>query len=478
MRIQPRLNAIAFALLASSTAPHVSANEAHASVREANTLVPAQQTRYAPSIFPDRVTLLPTAQPATSHNVTWRTNTSVEHTIAQITPATASPGLHLNAIEFTGSAMSHTTPNGEALHHRVTFSELQPDTLYAYRVKGGDTWSEWHQFRTPQAEFAPYTALYFGDAQNAVLSHYARTVREAFRATPHAKVMLYAGDLVNSREDIHDNEWGEWFQALSWIGSTVTQIPSSGNHEFSSDDDNPIRHLLPHWAAQFELPNNGPEGLQDTVYYTDYQGVRYIALDSTEALQSPENAEQQAEWLEQVLSDNPQQWTVIFHHHPMHSVSKGRDNPPLREFWQPVYEAYNVDLVLQGHDHTYGRDATAHQGKTANDGGPVYAVSVAGPKQYLVSDHARATMDRVGEDTQLFQVIDFEQNEVRYQAFTVTGELYDAFSLKKAADGSKTFVDQQPKTAPNSCANPNKPKPSRCWNGTDVIHAPAAKVTP
>ena len=39
------------------------------------------------------------------------------------------------------------------------------------------------------------------------------------------------------------------------------------------------------------------EPLQSSVYYTDFQGVRYIALDSMQALQSEEYAILQADWL-------------------------------------------------------------------------------------------------------------------------------------------------------------------------------------
>jgi hypothetical protein len=68
----------------------------------------------------------------------------------------------------------------------------------------------------------------------------------------------------------------------------------------------------------------------------DYQGVRYIALDSQQALQSDEMMQIQAAWLREVLSVNPNNWTVVTYHHPMFSVSQGRDNPRLREHWQPV----------------------------------------------------------------------------------------------------------------------------------------------
>lgn len=464
--------ALSLALLLSPTLAYAAttSTDAHAPVREANTLVPTKVIRYAPTAFPDRIVLLPGEQPEHAQTISWRTHAKVDDSMVQITEAGASPGLHLTAHEHHGSYTAHSTSNGDAHHHRVHLTDLTPDTLYAYRVKGDDTWSEWLQFRTPKADFAPYTALYFGDGQNALLSHYARTVREAFRHAPQAKVMLYAGDLVNSRYGVHDDEWGEWFQALSWMGGSVTQIPSSGNHEFSSDDNDATRHILPHWKAQFALPDNGPKGLTATVYYTDYQGVRYIALDSTEAMQSPAKARQQAEWLEQVLANNPQQWTIVIHHHPLHSVSRGRDNPPLREHWQPIYEKYNVDVVLQGHDHTYGRTRAA-----AEDGaqGPMYTVTVAGPKMYLVSEQAKQQMARYAEDTQLYQTLDFTEQQLTYRSYTASGELYDGFTIHKNADGSKQVTDEQPDTAPRLCGDHPRTKASRCWNGTDLIYAPA-----
>lgn len=438
---------------------------------EANTLIPDGMQRYAVSPFPDRVILLPSADPATAQHVAWRTDSSVQESVAQLTLAQNTPGLHLTAHKVEGSFSTLTTENGEAHHHQVTFSDLEPDTLYAYRVKGANTWSEWFQFRTPQAEFADYTALYFGDAQNAIRSHYSRTVREAIRKAPDAKAMLYAGDLVNARYGVLDDEWGEWFEAKGWIGASITQLPATGNHEFITADDG-HRHLVDHWPAQFPLPNNGPEGLEKTVYYTDIQGVRYIALDSTEALQNDDKARIQGEWLREVLTDNPNHWTIVYYHHPMFSVSLGRDNPALRQHWQPVFDELGVDLVLQGHDHTYGRGHDI--GKPVDDDatGPMYVVSVAGPKMYLVSEQAEASMNRNAEDVQLYQTLAFEASRLVYKAYTVTGELYDAFDLVRQSDGSIMVEDKAPNTPEIRCQNPNPMVQTRCWNGTELIHAP------
>jgi phosphodiesterase/alkaline phosphatase D-like protein len=174
-----------------------------------NTLVPAGENPYQPSAFPDRILLNATQDPATSLAVSWRTHADVADTYAQISVAADSPALHLTAELVQGSSTTLETMNGTGRHHQALFNNLLPDTLYAYRVRGDETWSEWFQFRTASDDNSPHTAIYFGDAQNAIKAHFSRVIREAFSTAPRAQVMVHAGDLVNSSAgDNHDNEWG------------------------------------------------------------------------------------------------------------------------------------------------------------------------------------------------------------------------------------------------------------------------------
>jgi len=435
-----------------------------------NTLVPPGESRYHPTIFPDRIVLVPTQTPENSQSVNWRTDASVTEAVAEIALATDTPGLHLDSRSIRGNTQALETENGLAHHHNATFTGLEPDTLYAYRVVGGNTWSEWFQFRTAKEGFAPHTAIYFGDAQNAVKSHFSRVIREAYSTAPRAQMMVHAGDMVNSRDGRDDDEWGEWFEAGGWVNSMINNFVAVGNHEYHSQPNGP-RTLAPQVPVQFATPDNGPAPLQATVYYTDYQGVRYVALDSMEALQDDNLARLQAEWLDEILSDNPNRWTVVSHHHPVFSVSLGRDNPALREHWQPVYERHGVNLVLQGHDHTYGRGQNAATGTMGqlSKSGPMYVVSVAGPKMYIVTETAQQNMDRVGEDTQLFQLIEFEEDRIVYEARTVTGALYDAFDIERDSNGNTRVIDRNPGGDHNLCSNPNPPRETRCWNGDDFI---------
>jgi hypothetical protein len=53
-----------------------------------------------------------------------------------------------------------------------------------------------------------------------------------------------------------------------------------------------------------------------------------------------------------------------------------------------------------------------------------------------------AQLDRMGENTQLFQVIRVDGDRLTYQAFTPTAELYDAFDLLKEDGRPNRLVER------------------------------------
>src|SRR5690606_15992283 len=178
-------------------------------------------------------------------------------------------------------------------------------------------------------------------------------------------------------------------------------------------------------------------------------------------------AQAQAAWLDGVLRDaasgaSRRAWTIVAIHQPMFSPRQDRDNVLLREHILPVLERHRVDLVLQGHDHVYGRRG----GLAAGQGTPQYVVSVAGAKQYRLSPRARATMAPVAEDTQLFQVVRIADGVLEYEAHTATGRLYDAFALVGGRDAGRRLVERSDgRIAPRDCPREATPKgrTDRCW---------------
>ncbi len=387
---------------------------------------------YRPSAMPDRIVMSWIGDAATSRAVTWRTSTEVKRAYAEIAPAEGGPGFVARRRRVDAMTQSFQSDLSKCHVHSVEFKGLKPCTKYAYRVGDGRNFSEWLQFRTASASPEPFSFIYFGDAQNDIRSMWSRVVREAWSDAPKASFTLHAGDLVNRAES--DAEWGEWFGAGGWLNAMIPVVATPGNHEYLSarnPDGSKGRRVSHHWRPQFTLPTNGPAGLEETAYYLDYQNVRIISLNSNERHQ------EQAAWLEQVLSKNDKTWTVITFHHPIFSMARGRDNPELRQLWKPIFDRHRVDLVLTGHDHTYGRsgvvgtetNASTGTNWQSSEGGTIYVVSVSGPKMYPLDPKPRAEMARVAMNTQLYQIITIDGGLLRYEARTATGEVYDAFAL-------------------------------------------------
>jgi hypothetical protein len=408
----------------------------------------------APTPFPDRVVLTWSGDPATTQSVTWRTDLSVTTPRLQYAVASPGPGFDHDAVTVTprSETVDASVVEGEvvvAQFHSATLAGLTPDTLYAYRVGDGGRWTEWFQFRTASTEPERFSFIYMGDAQNDILSHWSRTIRSGFVEAPDARFMLHAGDLIN---DAHtDVQWGEWFRAGGWLHAMVPSVPATGNHEFGAlvDDEDADDELSLFWRPQFTLPMNGAPGLEETTYWLDYQGARIVVMDSNR------DRDVQVEWLDRVLADNPNEWTVVTFHHPIFSTGSERDNRALRELWKPVLDRNGVDLVLQGHDHTYGRGRARNDASGVNlrddEAGTVYVVSVSGPKMYEFTPEGwtpyPATLDRRAENTQLFQVITIDGDRLEYRSHTATGALYDAFDLVHGERGN-TFVERMPADAP------------------------------
>ncbi|MDT0678550.1 metallophosphoesterase family protein [Autumnicola musiva] len=406
-----------------------------------------------PTNHPDRIIINPGVDPSTTMSITWRTSIDIKEGFAEIAKATAAPKFWRTANTIDAKTETLNAENVEkagviANYHSVTFTKLEPGTLYGYRVGDGKHWSEWIQFKTAASTPEKFSFLYVGDAQNYILELWSRLIREGYRMAPEASFIIHAGDLINNAHN--DEQWHEWFQAGGWIHSMLPSLSVPGNHEYGAIEEGGDKTLSVQWKPQFTLPNNGPEGLEETAYYIDYQGARIIGLNSLDW----RKWETQAEWLEKVLKNNPNQWTVVSYHYPLFSASEGRDNKRWREHLKPLFDKYGVDLALQGHDHSYARGRVAPAEYNLVSGlnkrdqtGTVYVVSVSGGKMYSLKsngwDDYEAERDRAAENTQLFQIVSVDGDELTFESYTATGDLYDAFSLTKNANGPNTFKEMK-----------------------------------
>ena len=409
-----------------------------------------------PSKDPDRIILTFNGNPSTKRAVTWRTDSSVKKAEAQIAVA----GLNSDFVKEASTYTANTEEFDLGLYksnkslivnyHSVVFENLKPKTLYAYRVGFAENWSEWIQFKTANDTYSPTQFVYFGDAQNDILNHWSRVIRMAYKTAPDASFVIHAGDLVDSAHK--DNEWAQWFKAGGFIHSQWTAIPVVGNHEFQRFDGYEgtlPRRLSIQWRPQFTLPveENLDEKLHETVYSVEYQDILVLVLNSTGQL------EEQTEYIREKLTNSDAKWKIVTNHHSVFSPAEGRDFEYARKVWKPMFEKYGVDLVLNGHDHTYARGHTPVKSQNVNESGifkTLYVTSVSGPKQYKI-DKVKIKnyevdgykSDKMGEETQFFQVINIDNNKLTYSAYTTLGDLYDrAIITKDFSNGEKTISNQ------------------------------------
>jgi 3',5'-cyclic AMP phosphodiesterase CpdA len=441
---------------------------------EGHALPPWQQA----SAWPDRIVVTFAGDPARTLAVSWRTDTSVAAAHAEIVRASPAADFDKGARRVAAATetldlarVAHETGVheiavnaglGAVTYHSVLFEGLEPDTLYAYRVGEADgEWSEWLQVRTAPTE-GPMTFVYLGDAQNGILSHWARTIRAAYAKAPDARFIIHAGDLVDVAS--RDFEWAQWFKSVGFIHGMIPAVPVAGNHEYMSlqiTPDQRKRLLSMMWRPQFRLPEEAglPDVLRETVYRVRYGAdLDVFVLDT-----NGEDMDVQAAWLDAQLEASTARWTVATFHHPIFSSGSDRDNPRQRGALLPVLQKHGVDLVLQGHDHTYARGTMPQtperfaETAAGADGAvtSMFVNSVSGQKQYRFSQGGwdryageGVRLDRHGEAAQFFQVIRIEGPRLAYEAWTADGQLYDGFTLAKGEDGTKRLVAGVASTMP------------------------------
>ncbi|MFI7042778.1 fibronectin type III domain-containing protein [Microbispora rosea] len=479
---------------------------------------PASAATDAADATPVHIVLTPAEHADTAQSFTWQTGSKVEDGQVHLRKAGTKKWSVVDA-RVNEELVSSGVPTRT---HSATIDGLNPGTRYEYYVGNAAKVSDTYTFTTASKAGDPFSFIYFGDAQNDIGAKWSPVVAQAFDRFPDAVGTVNAGDLVDVGSD--NGLWNEWFGAMNGYSQTRNVIAAPGNHEYKEGD------FLKTWKSNFEFPGNGPvasastKGMTDgekqtvayqqqmqialaeTAYYTDYQGVRFISLNASRSeaipLMTPKNLpechvacpnptelwlDMQRKWLDSVLRNNPNKWAIAVFHQPVFSASEGRDEADLRAAWLPVFERDDIDLVLMGHDHNYVRgyvnaDKTDTPGMTT---GPVYAISVSGPKYYEPAPADDNTWTQNGATqvvhaahTSTFQGIHVSEDQIHYESVVAAkwddksdtdvpvGGTLDSFTITKYDDGEKYVTEAgMPIPKPKSTA--------KVGNGRVADEAPA-----
>ncbi len=342
--------------------------------------------------------------------------------------------------------------------HAVTLTNLEPDTLYYYRVTSSlgnrRAVSPVFAFRTLR-ESGPFSFTAMADMGLGGVPQY--TIAEVVRGS-NPDIVLAVGDLVYpaytaGRED---------FRFFSVYGPHMRSTPYyvvAGNHDTMVT----LGASPPAFFEAFYMPTNdvSPEvhalaGTGPEYYYSfdhgdaHFAGLYVILMGSTYGLT---NGSPQLQWLERDLAASTKPWKFIFVHHPVVSSNGHRkddynyngipDCVDLGNLLFPLARQYGVQMIVAGHDHVYTKFnpiGGIHSVTTGGGGGPLYWLSECDPAtaQFWV----RYECVKVSGDA----------DELRMEALAEDGTVFDTMFIRRTAIPRTVFpaawgkpcIEQQP----------------------------------
>ncbi len=319
------------------------------------------------------------------------------------------------------SVVSSTTVSPEpGLRYEAAVTGLQPDRTYAYEISPGPVR---RTVKTAPAAAQPFRLLALGDTGDGEWPQW-RISRMLGRFMPD--LIVHTGDLVYPRGRIQDYP-RNFYQPYARLIDHVPLYPCLGNHDVMAGDGAAL-------LDTFVLPANGPESIPpERVYWFDYAGVRFAAIDSNLTFEQLRDVV--APWLDQVLGSAGPGWKIVFFHEPIYTHGRYDEAVKMRESIGPVLDGRGVNLVLCGHNHMYERTHPLRGGQIVPAGeGTVYVTTAAGganlyrlrpdPPAYLAAwDHSQHS----------FTIVDVSEDLLRVRQVGEDGRSIDDFHIMRGS---------------------------------------------
>jgi hypothetical protein len=304
-------------------------------------------------------------------------------------------------------------PGGRA-QWTAAIDGLSPATTYCYELqRGGETLMRAGGFASAPASGtgARVRTLVIGDSGGGGSDQ--RALYGQLETVPF-DLMIHTGDIAYDHGTLGDFE-GKFFDVYGALLRRAPIFPASGNHEYDTADATAFREV-------FVLPENGQPAGRERWYSYDWGDVHFVALDTERT------GAEQAAWLEADLAANRLPWTVVYGHKPPHSTGEHGSDAAFVQFFVPILEAHDVDLVLSGHDHHYERFKPQH--------GVLYVVSGGGGKG--TRDVSGGPITAYAEAVIHCVVVEVQGDTLTLHAIDAVGREFDSAVLQKAAAVSKS----------------------------------------
>ena len=265
-------------------------------------------------------------------------------------------------------------------YNYVTVTGLQPETTYYYTVERNGEQSEPVEYTTKKTDSVQI--LYVGDPQigaskgqtqdgaelaaddgvaNTAAENdgfaWNRTLNTALSENPDISFVISAGDQVNKTGKAKEEEYAAYLGADAL--SSLPVATTIGNHDSLNKD----------YSYHFNNPNPTNLGMTEAGgdYYYSYGPGLFIVLNTNNY-----NVAEHEQAIKKAVENFPDtKWRIVTIHQDIYGSGldhSDTDGMILRTQLTPVFDKYDIDVVLQGHDHTYSRTKLLHgDGQTHNN---------------------------------------------------------------------------------------------------------------
>lgn len=271
-------------------------------------------------------------------------------------------------------AANIATSGGYNRHATVT--GLKENSTYSYRVGSTGNWSATYSFKTQDFE-GDYDFLFLGDPQIGSSGDTAEdgagwkdTLDVATTANPNAELLVSGGDQVETANN--ETQWNSFLAP-----DELRQYPwaaTIGNHDvggkaYEQHFATPNTDSSAAYYANGQPTSNTSGG----DYWYIYKDVLFIDLNSNSysAATGGGGDEAHTKYVTDVVNAHGAEakWKVLVYHHSIYSPAshaKDSDNKTRRTDFPTTFSKLGIDLVLQGHDHSYSRSYLIKNGQKAD----------------------------------------------------------------------------------------------------------------
>ena len=372
-----------------------------------------RKTAYPSASKPDQVMLTWSSDPATSIDIQWRTDTTVEEGKLYYREKGSPEVLSAAAEKF--KMEDRDLMNDRYIHRFTTqLKNLKPGTTYEYRISPETSWNEKFTFSTAGTD-SLFSFIWTGD------THHSPTITKLFnlaeQSHPDAAFYSIAGDIVS--EGLHRNEWDDLFYFTKDVISQKPLMAVIGNHD--------TRQGLGAWMYRelFSYPKNAPVGVSpEHTYSFRYKNALFLMIESTAPIDS------QKTWIEDQLAKTDATWKFVMFHFAPYNWEE--PYPDIQAAWVPIFDKYHVDMVMNGHIHYYMRTKPMKAGKVVNSygEGTAYVESIGIPTKPEKRPEEPYTVVR-NFNGDIYQYVKIEGKKMMFWAVNSDNSVIDSFTIKK-----------------------------------------------